>query len=423
MNILLLNIPIGSDNATAVTMNHLFSAIPSENLFFLGEQNVLEGSVRSYKSTYVLGRMEKSFFSFRSFFKDFVIGKDGRFGWKISIDLRNNRIGYGVKISDVYQLFGLKTLFFRLKMSSDLAEWFEINEIDAVYSIGSDYHTLDFLKRINNKFNRIKVFYHVMDDWPMTIRNSYLIKGDYLARKTLLLFKEVISLSTKRFAISEKMAVEYNLRYGYTWKVFHNPVDTGFWRQPNVNEKAGPSSEFQVLYAGRLSKGVSEALRFFADVIEEVNANHETQFALNIISKEPPKWLSKGVKFKSYGPYTELPKVFASADLLLIPYDFSGEGYKFIKYSMPTKLTEYCASGTPVMIFAPAETALVEYAEKHKLAFMVNHFSKSKLAESLIEIVGHYQKHLSLAKSAQEYVSRVHDISIVSAKFNVELTL
>ena len=54
-------------------------------------------------------------------------------------------------------------------------------------------------------------------------------------------------------------------------------------------------------------------------------------------------------------PYANLPAKLSSADVLLIPADFSGAGVKFIRYSMPTKVSEYMATGTPVLVVSPPE--------------------------------------------------------------------
>lgn len=85
--------------------------------------------------------------------------------------------------------------------------------------------------------------------------------------------------------------------------------------------------------------------------------------------------------------YNELPKVFAEADFLYLPYDFSAESIRFIKYSMPTKAPEYMISGTPVIVFGPGETALVEDAVQNKWAMTVTQNNVDRLAEAVAALV------------------------------------
>ena len=54
---------------------------------------------------------------------------------------------------------------------------------------------------------------------------------------------------------------------------------------------------------------------------------------------------------------------------------------------MPTKAPEYMASGTPIIIFAPQDTALVQYAEKYNWAAVVTENSVAVLIEKLRKLV------------------------------------
>jgi glycosyltransferase involved in cell wall biosynthesis len=93
------------------------------------------------------------------------------------------------------------------------------------------------------------------------------------------------------------------------------------------------------------------------------------------------------VQHKPLVPYSELPRVFAEADFLYLPYDFSKESIKFIKYSMPTKAPEYMMSGTPVIILGPAETALVKDAQRGNWAKVITENSVDALAAAIKTLI------------------------------------
>jgi hypothetical protein len=57
----------------------------------------------------------------------------------------------------------------------------------------------------------------------------------------------------------------------------------------------------------------------------------------------------------SYNPvadYADLPEIYSSADILVIANDFDEKAICFLRYSMPTKASEYMISGTPSGIFS-----------------------------------------------------------------------
>lgn len=60
------------------------------------------------------------------------------------------------------------------------------------------------------------------------------------------------------------------------------------------------------------------------------------------------------------------------ADLLVIPLDFDEMSIRFARYSMPGKTSEYMASGTPILVYAPERTALSMYAKREKWGYSVN---------------------------------------------------
>jgi glycosyltransferase involved in cell wall biosynthesis len=184
------------------------------------------------------------------------------------------------------------------------------------------------------------------------------------------------------------MAEEYKTRYGREFITFHNPIEIDFWKsyqRKNYELSATPS----VLYAGRIGIGIQSSLESMARAIDQVNRqfNRSIQFILQ--TKEKPAWVEnyKCVQHKSQVAYSELPRIFAEADFLFLPYDFSNESIRFIKYSMPTKAPEYMVSGTPVIIFGPGETALVKNAIRGNWAKVITEDNIEALSAAINELV------------------------------------
>ncbi|MDB5143488.1 MAG: glycosyl transferase group 1, partial [Mucilaginibacter sp.] len=123
------------------------------------------------------------------------------------------------------------------------------------------------------------------------------------------------------------------------------------------------------------------------------------------------------VEHKSFVAYDDLPKVFSGADFLILPYDFSPKSIQFIGYSMPTKATEYMISGTPVIIFAPEQTALVSYAKKHQWAKIVTDNNVTTLSEAITSLIQNKAERQKLAQTAIMLAENNHSLSKVTSEF------
>src|SRR5690606_16239698 len=115
--------------------------------------------------------------------------------------------------------------------------------------------------------------------------------------------------------------------------------------------------------------------------------------------------------------YEELPRAFASADFLILPYDFSEKSIRFIGFSMPTKAPEYMASGTPIIVFAPEETALVQYVQRFDCAEIITKNCVKTLKSSLKKLMQHENLRQALSLKAVEAVDHNHDAQQVKRQF------
>ena len=107
----------------------------------------------------------------------------------------------------------------------------------------------------------------------------------------------------------------------------------------------------------------------------------------------------------------------AAADLLVIPYDFDRQSVQFIKFSMSTKVSEYMASGTPILVYAPEETAVVKYARSEKWGSVVSQRNKTLLKQMIIQLIQTPDLRESLGSQARNLASQNHDAVKVREQF------
>jgi glycosyltransferase involved in cell wall biosynthesis len=123
------------------------------------------------------------------------------------------------------------------------------------------------------------------------------------------------------------------------------------------------------------------------------------------------------VKFKTPVNYNKLPEIFAKADLLTLPNDFDERSVSFLKFSMPTKASEYMASGTPILAYSSMETAVAKHALQNKWAYVVFEQNIEKLRAAIYEIYENRDLRYKLADVAKKYAIEHYDSDKLRAEF------
>jgi glycosyltransferase involved in cell wall biosynthesis len=301
-------------------------------------------------------------------------------------------------------------------LSPKLCKWLDEYQPDVIYAQATSRYGLLLCNMIHDYLKKPLVF-HMMDDWPATLRGEGIL-GKYWHKK---INEEITSLFGRAdllLSISDYMAMEYEKRYDKRSVTFHNPINIEFWkrdRRVDFEIDSNPT----ILYAGRVGQGIDSSLETIAQAVALVNKELGINMIFSLQTAEIPSWSNKYscVRHKPFVPYEELPKTFASSDFLILPYDFTDKSINFIGFSMPTKAPEYLASGSPVIVFAPEVTALVQYARKHRCAKVVTENDVEVLKNAIKELVLDKDLRESYSKRAIETVEKNHDATAVKEHF------
>jgi glycosyltransferase involved in cell wall biosynthesis len=312
--------------------------------------------------------------------------------------------------------FGIYNYFNRFQLSKQLETWLESYDPDIIYAQASSLQSVICCQLIQAKLNKPMVF-HMMDDWPSVIKEQGLLSF-YWYKKVDQAIKNLFENTSMFFSISDLMAEDYLKRYGKSFVTFHNPIEVDFWKKyskKNYNLNTNPI----LLYAGRIGQGIDQSLKTVAQAIALVNesGHHKLTFALQ--TQEKPQWIDDYpyVRHNPFVHYKELPRVFAEADILILPYDFDDKGLNFIRLSMPTKVPEYLASGTPILFFAPESTALINYVRKKECGSVVVKNDARVLAESIAELLEKKDLRQKYSERGMDLAENDHNAEIVREKF------
>jgi glycosyltransferase involved in cell wall biosynthesis len=409
-----------------ITLNSLFGNWPVDNIFILTD-NISRAQETQFEHFYLLGRDEiKSPYSvlgigntpesriveLSEYAKDLCSSTK-----KAEKGLSQNGNGFK-KIKRIVrmtcEILGIYNFMISLKPSLKLINWIKATNPDVIYFQPHYISDIKFIIELHH-VTGIPYCIHIMDDYY----TFYSRKLDFM-RYNKLLFNKLVELSSVNIAICEEMSKEYSIRYGEKFHHFQHSVDMFFWdRDYKIKPEPKP---FIIQYSGRLSVGTSNSFLLLSEAIELLNRKgFMIEFRIQTMTNNS-KMLSLLSKFKNnliQKPilYDELPLRYSEADLLVLPIDFDKRSIEYIRLSMPTKAPEYMASGVPIMVFAPEETALFKYAKSQAWAFCTSEHTIDSLCSLLIEIINNPEKRKQVASTAREVVIRNHNKSDIQRDF------
>jgi glycosyltransferase involved in cell wall biosynthesis len=314
---------------------------------------------------------------------------------------------------------GIEELFYSIDISDELYEWIMRFKPDVVYGVCSNLNSIRFLYKINKKLN-LPFILHFMDDWPS---NLYLqsITSRFLRLTYLKEFNDLVKISDISIAICKEMATEYKKRYNR--EILYLPMPVELRQYDELTKKCfnNKSKKFKIRYGGRVGWAIRESL---ADIAIQVDILNKEGFNIvfDIVTFQMemvPEICYKidAVKIEKPGPLSDLPKYQSESDLLLICYDFDNESYRQARYSMPSKLADCMASGTPILVYGPKGLPVVEYARREGWGSVVDIRSAKRIKDAISELVQSHEEREILSSKAKILSIKKHDSEIISRKF------
>jgi len=217
---------------------------------------------------------------------------------------------------------------------------------------------------LHKQYSKLNLVLYVMDDWEGHHECHEL---PYTRRRQRLL-SEIVQRANVRYAVSREMAAHYEESFGKSWIVVHNGVRT----DSMSHETNGASKPRQVLLAGDVNVFRYDAVIAFAEAIERHNQRNGESIAFTVmgeVAEQHRASLSvlRAVRMLSRRSHAECLDAMKAADLLYLPLAFAEKSARISRYSLPTKLPEYLATGKSVFFHAPRESAVFRVAERYDL--------------------------------------------------------
>lgn len=307
----------------------------------------------------------------------------------------------------------------KIEMSSAFKKWLTEFNPEVLYIQVSTREMVLFAMDLIDHL-KVPTAIHFMDDWPSTISRKGLFRK-YWEKKIDGELKCLLNRVNLFLSISDAMSTEYERRYGKTFIPFHNPIDADkFHGLPG--KQSDNQNEFRILYIGRIGIANRESIFSFSRFISELT--HKTVNVLfhiytpNIDS--PELFRIKNIRNVSVFPaveHKEIPVLLRSYDLLFLPLDFSRNGIKYAKFSMPTKASEYMISGTPILVYSPAETAVSQFFIQNECGYCVTTNSSNELVKAVEFLIDNEEYRNKISSNAVYIAMDRFEVSKVRAEF------
>jgi hypothetical protein len=196
-----------------------------------------------------------------------------------------------------------------------------------------------------------------MDD-PQTFETTHTLLEGVMERA----IRQIYSDAVLSVGVSTEMCEYLKEKFGKASTVLYFGPPDGIQSRPVERSLSLKSPPYLTLgYAGSLGLGYREGITALLNTLDR------TRTRLNVYTKDQHNLLSHPrIVNRGFFRSEELwPTVQAECDAVIMPYAFSGTITRVYRTHFPTKLSEYCWMGVPILIVGPEYATGVRWGQRH----------------------------------------------------------
>jgi len=189
----------------------------------------------------------------------------------------------------------------------------------------------------------------------------------WLEKAFVQMLRRIYADTALSLGVSQEMCDYLAAHFGKPSTVFHfGPPDCMRPRPPDSSRTLKSSPNLTLGYAGSMSLGYREGILALLGALEATGTR------LNVYTKEQHFLIGHPlVTNRGFLPTEALwAAVQAECDAVLLPYAFTGEIQRVYRTHFPTKLSEYCWVGMPMLLTGPADATGIRWGLRHPEAAM-----------------------------------------------------
>lgn len=265
--------------------------------------------------------------------------------------------------------------------------------------------------------------YNVQDIWPDVAVRAGVLKNPRWIRRLERMERYVYRRAAGLAVISDGFRSNLLAKGVPEEKisVIPNFIDTDFIaprpRRNSFSARHGLDEKFVVLFAGNM--GFSQGLEFVIDAAAQLQDVPDIQFLMvgNGAGRESAeKHLAKlgigNVRFLPFQPQEDLPEMYGSADVCLIPLRRG-----FTTESVPCKLFSIMAAGKPAVAAVDEGSETWTLLQRSQCGLCVEPEDATSLAKAVLQYYRDSQARSDAGRNARAFVEREFKPGVVAERY------
>lgn len=311
----------------------------------------------------------------------------------------------------------IRELLYRPRISVRILDGVKEFAPDIIFCSLGSLSSMKTLKLLHAQLPETPIFLYIVDDWP----NTRFLDRWFVPFWRMMYEKYFISLldvSKGYFSICKYMSDAYQKQYGKDFVPVHNPVNVRLWDSLTPQPKYG--LEDSILYVGKINRETKSNLIDLCNVVEKMNHNGK-KVIFDIYSPDYDDNVGCFINYQHcnlFPPvkHSDIPSLTKSYKYLFLTLGFSKVSIRYAMLSMPTKLSEYLASGCPILLYCPPDIALAKYVGDTDTAVMCFEKKQTLLYDKL-ELLLEDKEVAERVKRNAVATARMHESGKVRADF------
>lgn len=267
--------------------------------------------------------------------------------------------------------------------------------------------------RLRRRFPDVRFVFYVMDDWE----GHHTCFGlPFTARRRNAL-NEMVATANVRFACSHRMRDDYERRFGNAWQVLHKGVPAGSLAPARPLQRP-----WKILYAGGMNVFRADAVLAFAEGLRlfRSRSGQDVTFTLLGAAGDPVSEAAmkpfEFVRLEPWASHADCQLRMHEADLLYLPLSMLPKVERIANLAMPTKFSEYLASGRPVIFHVPRASEVQDLAAQAGLPLTLNSVDPSAVCDLLMRLDRDGLKVDDYQDKARVLLAQEFDESVLQAR-------
>jgi len=231
------------------------------------------------------------------------------------------------------------------------------------------------------------------------------------------LMPRILRAASRVWCVSEPMAENIRKRYGVDAQPLLPLLDVQEFIAQSVKETERPTGKACIVYTGAIYDAQLDALQNLAAALNGAGFTQsdaaDARLLLYTSVTEPMlrrMKLSGSRIHRAHVPIAEIPRVLAEADILFLPFSFDPRMRHVTETSLPTKLSEYLASGVPILVHAPPYATVARYCRDYECGVVVDEKDPEKLLAAVQQLLSDRSLRTKLSERARAVACENHDL-------------